>query len=63
MFLKFQELGCNMSFKLHVLHSNLDYFPENLRQVSEEQGERSHQDMRDMEHRYNTKEGEVTERR
>ncbi|GFU51056.1 hypothetical protein TNCV_2414841, partial [Trichonephila clavipes] len=31
-----------MSVKVHFLHSHLDYFPENLRAVSEEQGERFH---------------------
>ena len=36
----FQALGCRMSLKLHFLHSHLDYFPENLGAVSEEQGER-----------------------
>jgi hypothetical protein len=31
-------LGCNMSLKLHFLHSHLDYFSENLRALSKEQG-------------------------
>lgn len=52
MLTNFQKLGCNMSIKLHFLHSHLDYFPENLGEVSEEQGERFHQDMKEMEHRY-----------
>ena len=41
-----------MSFKLHFLNSQLDYFPENLGAVSEEQGERFHQDIKEMERRY-----------
>ena len=41
-----------MSFKLHCFNSHLDYFPENLGAVSEEQGERFHQDIKDMERRY-----------
>ena len=45
-------LGCNMSLKLHFLHSHLDYILENLGDVSEEQGERLHQYIKDMEHRY-----------
>ncbi|GFY01890.1 protein KIAA0100 [Trichonephila clavipes] len=45
-------LGCNMSVKVHFLHSHLDYFPENLGAVSEEQGERFHQDIKEMERRY-----------
>lgn len=40
MLLHFQQLGCNMSIKVHVLHSHIDHFPENLGDLSEEQGER-----------------------
>ena len=43
----FQSLGAQMSVKLH-----LDYFLENCGDYSEEQGERSHQDLRQMEERY-----------
>jgi len=49
---KYKALGCNMSLKLHFLHSHLDHFPENLGDVSEEQGERFHQGMKEMERRY-----------
>jgi len=45
----FEALGCLMSLKVHFLHSHLDYFPENLGDVSEEQGERFHQDIKEME--------------
>ena len=48
----FQALGARMSIKLHYLFSHLDYFPGNLGDVSEEQGERFHQDIRTMEERY-----------
>ncbi|GFS60199.1 uncharacterized protein TNCV_2827061 [Trichonephila clavipes] len=41
-----------MSVKVHFLHSHLDYFPENLGAVSEEQGECFHQDIKEMERRY-----------
>ncbi|GFV82760.1 uncharacterized protein TNCV_4147281 [Trichonephila clavipes] len=41
-----------MSVKVHFLHSHLDYFPKNLGAVSEEQGERLHQDIKEMERRY-----------
>jgi hypothetical protein len=34
----FKSLGCNMSIKVHYLHSHLDRFPENLGDMSEEQG-------------------------
>ena len=48
----FHVLGCRMSLKLHLLHSHLDFFPPNLGAVSDEQGERFHQDVCDMERRY-----------
>jgi len=47
-----KALGCSMSLKLHFLNSHLSYFPENLGAVSEEQGERFHQDIKEMERRY-----------
>ena len=37
-----QEMQCSMSIKLHFLKSHLDYFPENLGDINEEQGERFH---------------------
>ncbi|RUS71032.1 hypothetical protein EGW08_021203 [Elysia chlorotica] len=49
---KYCALGCNMSIKVHFLHSHLDRFPENLGDVSDEQGERFHQDLKVMEDRY-----------
>ncbi|GBP38810.1 hypothetical protein EVAR_33561_1 [Eumeta japonica] len=42
----------NISIKLHYLHSHLDYIPENLGDLSEEEGDRFHQDIRTMEERY-----------
>jgi len=48
----FQKLGCNMSIKLHYLFSHMDRFPENLGSMSDEQGERFHQEMKEMETRY-----------
>jgi hypothetical protein len=41
-----------MSLKLHFLHNHLEYFLENLGALSEEQGERFHQDIEEMERRY-----------
>lgn len=52
MLINFRDLGCNMSIKVHYLHSHLDRFPENLGDMSEEQGERFHQDIKTMEDRY-----------
>ena len=48
----FKELGANMSIKVHYLHSNLKRFPENLGDLSGEQGERFHQEIKVMEERY-----------
>ena len=41
-----------LSTKFHFLHSHLARFPENLGDVSDEQGERFHQDISDVEIRY-----------
>lgn len=48
----YKEMGCRMSLKLHFLHSHLDFFPTNLGDVSDEMGERFHQDIKTMEKRY-----------
>ncbi|GBO42822.1 hypothetical protein AVEN_224341-1 [Araneus ventricosus] len=36
----YEAQGCNMSLKVHFLHSDVDCFPENLGAYSEAQGER-----------------------
>ncbi|UYV73140.1 hypothetical protein LAZ67_10001940 [Cordylochernes scorpioides] len=41
-----------MSLKIHLLHSHLDFFPDNLGAVSDEHVERFHQDISSMEKRY-----------
>ena len=51
----FRDIGCNMSIKLHCSH--LDQFPDNLGEVSEEdvseeQKENFHQDLKTMEDHY-----------
>ena len=48
----FHHMKCNMSLKVHFLHSHLDFFPPNLGDVSDEHGERFHQDIATMEKRY-----------
>ena len=48
----YENLGCNMSIKVHFLNCHLDYFLENLGSVSSEQGERFHEDIKRMEKRY-----------
>ena len=46
---KFKLLSCKMSLKLHFLASHLDCSPPNLGAVSEEQGERFHHDLKDVD--------------
>ncbi|GBM76462.1 hypothetical protein AVEN_272741-1 [Araneus ventricosus] len=41
-------MGCNMSLKIHFLHSHLEFYPENLGSVSDEHGGRFHQDISNM---------------
>ncbi|UYV63053.1 hypothetical protein LAZ67_2002987 [Cordylochernes scorpioides] len=53
--LSYKALGCNMSLKIHFLHSHLDFFPDNLGAVNGEHGERFHQDISSMEKRYQGK--------
>ncbi|GBM90482.1 hypothetical protein AVEN_51884-1 [Araneus ventricosus] len=53
--MNFKVLDCSMSFKVHFLDSHLGYFPENLGEVSEKQGERFHQDIKEMKRRHQGK--------
>ncbi|EFN65111.1 hypothetical protein EAG_00442, partial [Camponotus floridanus] len=46
-----------MNLKLRFLDSHLSYFPENLGDYSEEQGERFHQDLKEVERRWQGKWG------
>lgn len=48
----YKVMGCRMSHKMHLLHSHIDAFPTNCGDYSDEQGERFHQTMKDMEHWY-----------
>lgn len=48
----YHKMGCNMSLKLHFLHSHLDFFPDNMGSVSDEHGERFHQDVAAFEKRF-----------
>ena len=52
---RYQKLGCNMSLKIHFLHSHLDFFLHNCGAVSDEHGGRFHQDTSLMEKRYEGK--------
>ena len=48
----FHALDCNISIKVHFLKSQLNEFPANLGDVSDEHGKRFHQDIKVMEERY-----------
>ena len=45
----YHKLGCNMSLKIHMLHSHLDFFLDNCDMVSDEHSERFHQKIATME--------------
>jgi len=45
----YEQLGCNMSLKMYFLFSHLNFFPLNYGDVSDEHGERFHQDISVME--------------
>jgi len=53
----YKAMGCNMRLKIHFLESHLHFFspPENLGEVSDEHGERFHQDILAMEKWYQGK--------
>jgi len=46
----YEQLGFNMSLKMHFLFSHLDFFPLNCGDMSNEHGDRLHQDILVMEH-------------
>ncbi|GBN96023.1 hypothetical protein AVEN_157412-1 [Araneus ventricosus] len=48
----FRVIGCNMSLKLHVLDSHLNFFPQNFGPISDVHGERFHQDISMFEKRF-----------
>jgi len=48
----YERMGCRMSLKMHFLHSHLDFFPANLGAVSNEHGERFHQQILVVGNRY-----------
>jgi hypothetical protein len=48
----YQTMGWNLSMKIHLLHSYLDFLPPNLNKLSDEHGEGFHQDISTMEKRF-----------
>ena len=55
MLLAYRDLEYKMNIKLYFLHSHLDEFPSNPGVVSDEPGERFHQDLMTMKHCYQGK--------
>ena len=51
----YNRLGCNMSLKIHFLDSYLDCFSDNCGAVSDEHGERFHQQIWTWKMRYQGK--------
>ncbi|KAJ4436765.1 hypothetical protein ANN_16897 [Periplaneta americana] len=49
---KYHQLGCNMSLKIHFLHSHLEFFPPSCGAFSDQHGERFHHNISVMEQRY-----------
>jgi len=44
-------MGCRISLEVHFLRLLLHFFPENVSEISDEQGEHFHQYIKLMEHR------------
>jgi hypothetical protein len=44
------DVACHSKFTF--FHSHADFFPESFGEVDDEQGERFHQDIKSMEHRF-----------
>ena len=51
----YEDMRCRMSLKIHFLHSHFNFFPPNLGAVSDEHGERFHQDITKMKSNYQYK--------
>lgn len=49
------RIKVNMSPKIHYLHQHLDFFRENLGKISDEHGERFHQEIKSIEYRFQGK--------
>lgn len=58
MLMSFECMNINMSPKIHYLHQHLDFFRENLGKISDEHGERFHQQIKRIEQRFEGKNDE-----
>ena len=48
----YKAMDVRMSLKIHFLHNHLNFFPQNLGAVSDEHGERFHQEISQIEQNY-----------
>ena len=48
----YRKMGVRMSLKVYFLHSHLDFFPDNLGDIRNEEGERLHQYLQKNEKNY-----------
>ena len=48
----YQKMNVNMSLKIHFLDSHFEFIPDNLVAMSDEHGERFHQEMSRIERNY-----------
>lgn len=55
MMISFEKLHINMSPKIHYLHQHLDFFKDKLGKISDEHGERFHQQIKLIEQRFQGK--------
>lgn len=55
MMTNFHRLKINMSPKIHYIHQHLDFFRDHLGKISDEHGERFHQEIKAIEHRFQGK--------
>lgn len=48
----YKIMGCNFTYKMHLLRSHLDLFPDNIDTISDQHGEKLHQDMKPKEEHF-----------
>lgn len=48
----YKSMGCKLSLKIHDLHSHFNFFLATSRHLSDEHGEKIHQNILQMEKRY-----------
>lgn len=55
MLMSFKRINVNVSLKIHFLQQHIDFFRDNLGKISDEHGERFHQQIRLIETRFQGK--------